>query len=429
MNYITIRLRHFFVVALVFITFLITGCDLIDKIKEFLNVQVPDITEKVVGVLNNAIDDLNVASADWQDILQEAIDELPEEVQSTVTNEVSNLLNRAVSATGAEVRCNVDFFRMRIQQSLQRIKAKFLGSDIPPLEPQLCNVVPLAVDMNLDPSRRNKLEFYGYDFDMADVRVIHVSGNSETDVTRFLDQPTHYHMTLNLGGSGVPLNKNSNRLILRWNNRNISTIAIIQPNVEICETSYDNFRPANISYLPPLTTGGDSEFSGNGPDCYCSVNLINRGSFIEASVFFRARETKSNWTTASGTKTVRIYTADPGKTIQSIVGSTSASYSYIDNDHALDAFPGSGPVRRFVFMGDGEGSDVGRHTRVEIEFNPLRVQLKETGNCVPSATLRSLELSGHISNNLQLEVNKKKTVMKFIAPEELEPIELKDTVK
>jgi hypothetical protein len=157
------------------------------------------------------------------------------------------------------------------------------------------------------------------------------------------------------------------------------------------------------------------------------VNLRNKGTSVEASVYFKARETSSNWTRGEGTKTVTIYTADPGKTIEKIVGATSASYSYIDNDHALDAFPGSGPVKRFVFMGDGRGDDVGLHTRVEVEFNPIRVQLKETGDCVPSATLRELELSGKLSPALKTKMNRLNRTMKFMTSEEFKGVEAIDT--
>ena len=295
---------------------------------------------------------MNASSANFQEILQQLITDLPAEVQSTITNEVSNLLNRTIAATGAEVRCDVDFFRIRVQQSLQRIKAKFLNQTVPPAEPQLCTVVPIAIDMNLPVERRNKLEFYGYDFDMTGIQVLLVDGSNQIDVSNKLDQPTHYHMTLNLGSNGVPVSANSMRLILRWNDRDISTIGIIQKSPEICETSFHTFQPATVSYMPPLTRG-DKEFDGHGPNVYASVNLINTGNELRAKVYMRAAETRSDYTTGEGSREFVLYTADPGKKIESLVTSTSAAYSYIDNNHDADEFPGTGPVRKFRFMGDG----------------------------------------------------------------------------
>ena len=67
-----------------------------------------------------------------------------------------------------------------------------------------------------------------------------------------------------------------------------------------------------------------------------------------------------------------------------------------------------------------DGNDVGYHTRVDIDFNNIRVQLKETGNCVSSTTIRMLEMQGAISKSL----NKGKAMktMEFIAPQELKPV-------
>jgi hypothetical protein len=269
-----------------------------------------------------------------------------------------------------------------------------LNQERPELEPQLCGVIPLAVDMGLPPDRRNKIELYGYDFDKANIEVLLENNNGTTDVSRQLDQPTHYHMTINLGGGGVNLTPESSRLILRWNNQIISTIGIIQDSPDICSSDPDNHLPSPVSYTPPHTRG-DREFDGNGPDITCRVRLINRRNKVDAQIFFQAKETESDWTTASGTMTSTVYTADSGWEIENIVGPTESSYSYRDNDHALDRFPGSGPVSSYTFMGDGGGDDAGVHTRVEVAFNSIRLELKETGDCISERAIRSA-----VENNL-----------------------------
>ncbi len=402
--------------AVVFVTLTFTACNFIKGQIDKLLGKADDLTEKVVSSLDNAIGSLNATSANYEEILQKLVSELPGEVQSTVTNEVSNLLNRTVAAAGAEVRCDADFFRIRVQQALQRIKAKFLNQPLPVLEPHLCDVVPLAVDMNLSANRRNKLEFYGYDFDMTAIQVMLYNGASAIDVSNKLDQPTHYHMTLNLGGNGVPISTASTRLVLRWNNRDISSIGIIQSSPDICETSYHTFQPTSVSFMPPLVRG-DREFDGNGPIVNSSVNLINTGREVIARVHMYARETRSDYTTGSGSKDFVIYSSDQDKTIEAIVTPTESSFSYIDNNHNMDEFAGSGPVRKFKFMGDTDGDDVGYNTRVEIDFNNVRVQLKETGDCVSSATLRTLELQNRISPQVISEMRAMRNI-RFIGPNE-----------
>jgi hypothetical protein len=244
---------------------------------------------------------------------------------------------------------------------------------------------------------------------MSEIEVLHVVGNAESNVTANLDQPTHYHMTLNLGASGVQLNANSKRLVLRWNNRNVSSIAVIQPSPDICETKFDNFRPGNITVIPqhatmPGKSRGDKEFDGHGPTMYCSVQLIKNTNTIDARIYVTAGETRSDWTYGKATHTSTIYTADPGFVIEEIVAATYAQISYTDNDHSPDEFAGSGPVQKFIFVGDGSGRDIGRNTKVTVQFNPLRVQMKETGDCVSNAVVRSLERSAMISPALENRV-------------------------
>ena len=405
------------------VALLFTGCDLINKIKELLGVTIPNTTEQAIAALDRGINELGVASANWQDIMNKVIEELPDEVQSTITNEVSNLLQRGVAAVGAEFRCNVDFLRIRMRQGLQHIKAKLLGTELPPVEPHLCQLVPSAIDMSLEQNRRNKIEFFGYDFDATSVQVLLDNGSGEVDITRHLDRPTHYAMTLNLGSSGVQLNAQSKRIILRWNGRNISTMAVIQPAPDICQSIVRSFSIPNVSVMPahatmPGKNSGDKEFSGHGPTMYCSVALLNEGSRVRAKVYVTASETTSDWTYGKREKYFTIYSTDPGFVIEDIVTPTYASHSYTDNDHAMDVFAGSGPVQKFMFNGDGPGDDIDRNTKVEIQFNPIRVQLKETGDCVSTATLRSLQMEGAISPTL---VNKIEAAPKlnFLAPSEI----------
>lgn len=396
------------------ITLLLGACLLMTQcgIKDWIDRLFSDATTQAVNVIDNAIADLSFESANWREIMEKAINDLPSDIQSTIRTEMSDLLNRAVAATGAEVRCDTDFLRNRLAQGLQNLKAKLLNQEPPPLEPQLCNVIPLAVDMGLSPDRRNKIEFYGYDFDKAKIEVLLENSNGTLDVSNTLDRPTHYHMTLNLGGGGVNLGSNSQRLILRWNDEVISTIGIIQSAPDICASRTVNELPSPISYTPPHTRG-DREFDGNGPDITTRVRLINRRDRVDAEIFFEAKETKSDWTTASGTRTVTVYTPDSGWEVENIVGPTESSYAYRDNDHALDRFPGSGPVRSYTFMGDGGGDDAGVHTRVEVTFNSIRLELKERGDCISETAIRSAVENKMISPEKLMHIQKVKPNFKL----------------
>jgi len=376
---------------------LFTGCNFIDKIKGLFSSE----TSKVVQVLDQAISSLNSQSANWQEILNKAMKDLPEDVSNTVRSDVSNLLQRTVAATSGEVRCDTDFFRLRVQQWLQEIKAKYLGSVLPAMEPHLCSVVPAAVDLSLQPNQRNLIEFFGYDFDKAQIQVLLKSSNgSSIDVSQHLQVQTHYHMTLNTGANGVQFDKNSEYITLRWNNMDISTISIIQPTTPICETSYKEFTPNNITFIPPHYGNGDSDFGGHGPNVYCTVSLTNYGDHIVATIYMDAKETRSDWTEALGSKNYTIYNADPDKTIEKIISPTNSSMSYTDTNHENDVFGGNGCISSYSFVGDTDDDEAGTRTCVTVAFNSIRIQLKEKGNCVSTMMLKTLNEQKQISPRL-----------------------------
>jgi hypothetical protein len=87
----------------------------------------------------------------------------------------------------------------------------------------------LAVDASLVPDRLKVLAFYGYDFDAASIQVLLQNGSQYLDVSQHLAKPTHYHMTLDLGRTGVQLSPNSRRFVLKWKDQEISSVTISQP--------------------------------------------------------------------------------------------------------------------------------------------------------------------------------------------------------
>lgn len=388
--------------SLFLLSILITGCSIGDKIEkatEKITDTVSDVTGNTLATLDDAIDALDRNSASWQSVLQDTTSKLTSDAQSTVRNEVSDLLNRSVAATGGELRCNMDFVGARVRQALARIRARLMHQPVPAVEPALCQVTPAAVDMALDPGRRTKLEFFGYDFDTTPIKVTLHEGTRTRDVSSELDRLTHYHMTLNLGGNGVPLSKTSDRLTLEWQNRQISSIAVIQPATPVCKEEDHTVLPqAKLTYTPPHTRG-DREFNGNGPEVWANAKWINEGTHINFRLWMKAQETRKDWTTAEGERIIQYYTAPPGKRIDRIVSGAESTAHYVDTDHNDDRQGGgpNGPVKEFVFRGDRNGDDAGSYTGVDVTFNPLVVRLVEVTNCAPASAIKSIERKDLIS--------------------------------
>lgn len=382
--------------SLLLVTMLTTGCGALQSIRETAE----DVTGATVSTLNGAIDALERNSASWQTVLQDAMAELTEDAQSTVRNELSTLLARSVAATGTELRCNIDFIGTRVRQALQRIRARLLGQELPPPEPALCAVVPPAIDMALEPERRNRLEFFGYDFDTTPITVRLHDQTSTIDVSSHLDRLTHYHMTLNLGANGVPLSSASNRITLEWEGEQISSIPVIQPVTPVCrEQTVEYARTTYLSFTPPHTGMGDREYAGHGPEVWATARWELVGDQVSVRLWMKAQETRSDWTTAEGVRVEPYYTAPPGWRIERVVGDVESSAHYVDTDHNLDRVGGgpSGPVKEFVFRGDRRGDDAGTYTGVDVYFNPLTVELVEVGDCTSPSALRALEAAGALA--------------------------------
>ena len=374
---------------------LLPGCGIVDAITNALG----NSTDRVVATLNDGIGALGSASADWQRVLEETRDKLIQQGQSTIANEVSNTLNRAIGATGAEFRCNVDFLRVRVRQDLVRIRDRLLGLPAEAPEPALCDVVPLAVDVSLVPARLNHLEFFGYDFDTTPIQVLLDNTAGSVDVSGTLDRPTHYHMTLNLGANGVALGPTSQRLRLRWNGKDISTIAVTQPATPVCESKIVPFAHPPMTFIPPKVGSGDAEFGGHGPDVFGSVTLAPASGRVDVTIAMTARETRSDWTTASGATTTAFFNPDPGWRVEKIVEPASSTIHYTDTTTDRDDDFGStgGPVSQWEFVGDTGGSEAGTRTRVTAHFVETHFVVTQATNCVSPHALQTARAQNLLS--------------------------------
>src|SRR5690606_32762396 len=74
----------------------------------------------------------------------------------------------------------------------------------------------------------------------------------------------------------------------------------------------------SLAFMPPHVAG-DAEFDGNGPSVNVKVRFTVNDNKLLYSVYFKAKETKSDWTEASGWSPARtLYTAPAGMRIVSV---------------------------------------------------------------------------------------------------------------
>src|SRR5437660_5629384 len=111
----------------------------------------PDNAEnKGIAVIEEALAKLETQSLDWQDVVRDAQAKLTDDINSTIRNEISNTLQRALQAGSIQFDCGVvDFVKTRLKQDLRGLLARLKHQPEPLREPVICGIVPNFIDMNL----------------------------------------------------------------------------------------------------------------------------------------------------------------------------------------------------------------------------------------------------------------------------------------
>ncbi len=211
--------RIFFAGLAAFYLLAIAGCNVLKR-------QVG--VDRGLDLIEEAIDKLEEQSIDWRETLEATRDSLIAAGQSTLAHEVSDILSRAVSDVGIELRCDIDFLRDRVKEDLKRLRAT-LTKETVKLVPVFCQATPKVIDMHVAPERRTHIEISGYNLDVASVQVfLENNQNQRINVSNALASPTRYLITLNLGSSGVPLDLHSSKIIFELGGGETRSVNIIQ---------------------------------------------------------------------------------------------------------------------------------------------------------------------------------------------------------
>lgn len=334
-------------------------------------------SKRITDELDESIEKLESESMDWRTVLQELEGELNDDISKQIRGEVSNLLNSTIAVTGTEFRCNTDFLRERVIQSLKSLKGQvkdILGGKpyVQKLSPHICNTVPESVDLDLTPASRREVKYYGFDMVEDDVSAYGITDNgAEIDLSQYLSYGTRYKMSLDL--SRIAITSSWRQIVIKRKDVRLSSIPVLASAPVSCDEKRHVQQMTEYTFIPRHAGGGDRDFGGHGPRVNCVVEYLVHADRIDVRVYMKARETKSDWTTAEQTKTFNVVRVEPGRKIIRIEGNTRSQRSYTDHNHGTDEFDETGqqPVNRFVFTGDTGGNESGTKTGVKLEFNRL----------------------------------------------------------
>jgi hypothetical protein len=260
----------------IFLITTISGCGVKKEIQDTRNI--------AVSVLDDSIQKMGRQSDSWKTVLEETRDKLVKEGQSTLANEVSNVISRASSDAGIEVKCSVDFLRDRSKEELVKLRATITKEKLE-LKPVFCNPTPNSIDMNLSPERRNVVEISGYNLTTDNIKVslLDSKANTKVDVSSHLSNPSGYLLTLNLGSNGVPLSPSSDKIIFDLPNAGSRSIGISQPVAPPPKPQFLNRRvqiTGTIDMIDDENVGGDDTKFVRVPDnTYVDVSSARGGVY------------------------------------------------------------------------------------------------------------------------------------------------------
>jgi len=335
-------------------------------------------------------------SAAWRQTVDETSKMLVKEGQSTIANELNNVVQRGIAATGVEVRCNIDFIRGRVAQDIRSLISKLNGKPVPVTSPAFCQITPDTVDLNLPSDRLTAIHLTGYDFDHsgssgAGLRLFLEGGSGvRTDVSAWLSTSTHYAAVIALRPEVRAQLRAGRSLSLTWNGAPIgSTIPIIPPKPIVVDREV---RPADMEYVPPRVRG-DADFD-TGDDEKIKVDLRTearlQGNAIQVRVHMRGEEwdvkhnkPQSDFTTVDGWSDWRtVFTAGTGETIEQILTPLAHTHNLFvgrtDEGRPVPAptFPSGELVRQYEVHGDTGGNEAGTYTNVKVYFNAIKYRLR-----------------------------------------------------
>jgi hypothetical protein len=234
--------RALFALAL-FLCLSAAGCGGLDSLTKSVDDAIQQIG-KTTGVFE-------AQSKQWQTTLNGLADKLKASGQDLLADDLRNYSTRVIGDGGAEFRCNVDFVRNRIRESLQNLKNALLkkATSFSQPPPAICQVGPASIDMEWlnhetfhVKSILRTVEADGYDFKAENsglaLSVVGQDGK-ERDETRTISVTTPYKLQVTLGETGVKFQPFDTKLILRSKEK-LSEIPITW-----------NARPAVLTPPPP----------------------------------------------------------------------------------------------------------------------------------------------------------------------------------
>ena len=343
----------------------------------------PDIRNReTIMVLERGENALASSSADVPQTLKSILNGMPPDTPEFVRSDITTFLTR-LPQTGSIFECHREFVRYRARQELARLQERLLSTDLQPAEPGFCYAVPFVIDL-AQPTRN--LEIYGYDFDAQPLSlfILNTDGTFD-DVSFALKKRTHYHLTIDMGPSGVKFTPQSQMLSVAWGHIVRYSVSLIQPTTDLCSSQIEEIPAGKtISFSPDRIS--ESAEPGAGGVARASATLNYESNKVDATVCALANDAKSNPTTFAGCSVEYVYTTEPERVIDGVFTPLESRTSQLRLHPGQNTSPGTrkGPVSKWILDLPEVQSKPAVEPVVTAVLGKIRIASTKLDNCLPA---------------------------------------------
>jgi hypothetical protein len=332
--------------------------------------------QETAFVLDEAIRVLGHSNAEYRTILKQTEAKLSRSDAQSIKEDLDRFLRR-VPAASSDFKCNADFLRRKARQEMVRLKEILLTGSSQPAEAEVCYAAPFAVDMRRLP---DTLEIYGYDFDRVAMEMFLVDPTDYRDVSFALAPDTHYHVTFKLREKGVDLTSNSRMLGVTWGHLIHFSIPVIQPESHLCASKLEEVPAGNGVTFTPDSNGFEGLPTQTGATFWADVELDYQSNGVNALVCAGDRTQDVRRSHFGGCGRQFLFTIDPDRTIESILGSSDGRIAYSNRNRATEVQNGTpaDAVQQWTFVNKGDAPEL------TIAFKKIRFVSRETEDCIPA---------------------------------------------
>jgi hypothetical protein len=289
-----------------------------------------------------------------------------------VRAEIGAFLSR-VPRPGAEFQCSGDFIRIRAEHLLWSLRDIVLKIQTGPVEPTVCYSVPFAVDLVRAQTTATLVDIYGYDFDAATLQLVVVTPDGFVDVTPSLSVKSPTHLTVSVGDHGVPTTATNQSIgLARGQCDSLPGAVGRTKSTRLCSSRLGSSASRTVS-----CSAASIRTASRDADETQATMPSSSSNLVQAVLCVTAADPA-----ASGCFSEFLYTTDPDRVIDGVLGPVSSQISWARGTRPAGITARQGLVRRWTLGNRPPENVTTDATPIEARLSGIHVVSTDAEACL-----------------------------------------------